>query len=658
MSMRDWTVARRITFGFSIILALVLGLGLFSLFGVGSILGNAREVSEGNRLDANLAQLEIDHLNWAKQLSGVFIDETAKEVNVQIDPHKCGFGKWFYGEERKALEARFPSLREPIAALEEPHTHLHESAARIQEDFKQPHIGLGARLRALYSDYTHWSNSALTQLLAHADERPFSLGVPLTIDKSPYASFSKDHVIKHAASTFPVLAKSMETISAHDRELTKLGNKIQKLVNDGKRDEAIALFAAHVPNEIDHIKSALDDVMAQESTLRDAYGLVRDIYTTETTTSLGKVQQGLRDLRDAAREHILTDEKMIAAANQTRMGVSGSLVLTFAIGIALAAFIAITVRRALSRISTEIDESSQQVAAASTQVSTGSQSLAEGASEQAASLEETSASLQEMDSTARQNAGQSSQAHSMVEDNQKMVTEASQSIDRLSHSMHEIAEAGSKMQKIIKSIDEIAFQTNLLALNAAVEAARAGEAGAGFAVVADEVRSLAVRAAEAAKSTSELISQSTERIGQGQTLANESGELCKKLAETSQAIGEIVSTINQASNQQAESIGEINRAVTEMDKVTQSNAANAEESAAASEQLNAQAQSLQDQVNELRRLTIGSDTDNRKISSNRPTPKPKAATAGFHIRKEHQPAQAASAEWERPASQQKDVSLS
>ncbi len=286
----------------------------------------------------------------------------------------------------------------------------------------------------------------------------------------------------------------------------------------------------------------------------------------------------------------------------------GSLML--ALSIVGVVFFARSVSKPITRVVEGLGDGAEQVASASSQVSSASQQLAEGASEQAAAIEETSSSLEELSSMVKQNAENAVQANRLMEDAKKIVEHASKSMGNLTSSMHEISVASEDTQKIIKTIDEIAFQTNLLALNAAVEAARAGEAGAGFAVVADEVRNLAMRAADAAKNTAGLIEATVKKVKEGSESVATTNQEFSEIALSVNKSGELVGEIAAASTEQAQGIQQINQAVSEMEKVVQQNSATAEESAAASEEMNAQAEQMKAYVVGLTAIVGGNGARN------------------------------------------------
>ncbi|MDQ5984735.1 MAG: hypothetical protein CSYNP_00431 [Syntrophus sp. SKADARSKE-3] len=206
--------------------------------------------------------------------------------------------------------------------------------------------------------------------------------------------------------------------------------------------------------------------------------------------------------------------------------------------------------------------------------------LSDAASEQAAALEETSVSLDEMASMTMRNASNTSEANNLMNTVNQAIQKANASMTDLTASMKQIASSSEQTQKIVKSIDEIAFQTNLLALNAAVEAARAGEAGSGFAVVADEVRNLAMRATEAARNTSQLIDNIAGKIKDGDSLVMITNGAFQQVTTSSAKVVDLMAEIAAASQEQSQGIDQINRAMAEINQVTQQNAASAEEMAA------------------------------------------------------------------------------
>ncbi len=267
-----------------------------------------------------------------------------------------------------------------------------------------------------------------------------------------------------------------------------------------------------------------------------------------------------------------------------------------------------------------------QVAQAGAQISTTSQSLAQGASEQASAIEEVSSSLQEMESMTKQNSDNAQQARRLSEGALHGATTGAESMTRLSDAIEKIKLSSDQTAKIVKTIDEIAFQTNLLALNAAVEAARAGDAGKGFAVVAEEVRNLAMRSAESARNTADLIEQAVKNAESGVAANHEVSQALGEINVQARKVSEVMGEIAAASEQQTVGIAQLTTAVGEMSGVTQQTAGNAEESSSVSEELSSQAQEVRALVASFQLSAVRSTPSYSKSTSwTAPAPHARAA---------------------------------
>ncbi|MCY0389699.1 methyl-accepting chemotaxis protein [Robbsia sp. Bb-Pol-6] len=253
-------------------------------------------------------------------------------------------------------------------------------------------------------------------------------------------------------------------------------------------------------------------------------------------------------------------------------------------------------QRSLSQVVSNVRRNAEGVAVASAQIASGNQNLAARTEEQAASLGETAASMEELTATVRLNADNARQASTFTDTASDTAARGGAVMNNVVETMRGISDSSSKVADIIAVIDGIAFQTNILALNAAVEAARAGEQGRGFAVVATEVRLLAQRSASAAKEIKGLIAQSTDRVDAGTAQVRDAGQIIAEIVGSVQRVTDIVGEISSASQEQSKGIEQINVAVTQMDEVTQQNAALVEEASAAAQSLASQANSLRDAV--------------------------------------------------------------
>jgi methyl-accepting chemotaxis protein len=246
----------------------------------------------------------------------------------------------------------------------------------------------------------------------------------------------------------------------------------------------------------------------------------------------------------------------------------------------------------LTQVVTNVRNGSEGVATASSEIAQGNQDLSARTEQQASALEKTASSMEELSSTVRQNADSARQANQLAVNASTVAVRGGEVVAQVVDTMKGINNSSRKISDIISVIDGIAFQTNILALNAAVEAARAGEQGRGFAVVASEVRSLAGRSAEAAKEIKTLINASVARVEQGTALVDQAGNTMTEVVSSIKRVTDLMGEISAASNEQSLGVSQVGEAVTQMDQVTQQNAALVEEMAAAASGLQSQAQDL------------------------------------------------------------------
>ncbi len=423
----------------------------------------------------------------------------------------------------------------------------------------------------------------------------------------------------------------LEPYTSGEKRFDKLTADLKKRVDDNP--EQVALIG-EIQNTISEWKQAVTEpLIALRREGGDAGSMSRvteRIVEGEGKTYFDRFRGQIQTFID--REEDLMSERQKEAqstADNTKQilvfGTAAILLMAWVI----AYFLSRVIVNPFMQVISGLNASGEQVAASSSQMASSSQQLSEGASEQAASLEETSSSLEEIATMTQQNAENAAQADRLTKDAYRTITEANDAMGRLTATMEETVKASEETQKIVKTIDEIAFQTNLLALNAAVEAARAGEAGAGFAVVADEVRNLALQAAEAAKSTADLIEGTVKKVKDGSEMVNKTNAAFSEVGRSASQVADLVSGIATASKDQAGGIEQVNKAVADMDKIVQQNAANAEENAGASEEMNGQSLQLKAIVERMAAMVGNWENGHVKVKPNgRPASPNRAAPKG------------------------------
>ena len=359
-------------------------------------------------------------------------------------------------------------------------------------------------------------------------------------------------------------------------------------------------------------KKAIQDPAAGESGMADFGKKFQDLERSMSTAS-GLIESRAETIKASAE----ASKKLFL--NFLFVGIGVSILLLNVVGW----IVAKSIPRSFMLLIDRLAIGAAQIESASGHIASSSESLASSTTEQAASLEETSASLEEIASMTKNNAENSREAKDLTGAMREVADTGASDMDKMAHAMAAIKESSNNIAKIIKTIDEIAFQTNILALNAAVEAARAGEAGMGFAVVAEEVRNLALRSASAARETAEKIEDSIQKSSAGvQINAKVSLSLADIVSKARQA-DELVAQISIASNEQSQGIDQINSSVSQMDAMTQNNAAGAEESANVSADLRTQSTQLTQLVQELQTLVGGKSSGAKRSSKIKSPLKPK-----------------------------------
>jgi methyl-accepting chemotaxis protein len=347
--------------------------------------------------------------------------------------------------------------------------------------------------------------------------------------------------------------------------------KYQKMVLDLLEHQRASIDTT--AREIDGVANTSRNLMLVLAALALAFGVV-----CAWVLMMGIVRP-LRTAVDIARK--VADGDLTAQIDASAKDETGQLLLALK-----------DMNTSLLKIVSEVRTGTDSIATSSTEIAAGNQDLSSRTEEQAGSLEETASSMEELTSTVKQNADNARQANQLAASAAQVAVKGGEVVAQVVGTMESINASSNKIVDIISVIDGIAFQTNILALNAAVEAARAGEQGRGFAVVASEVRNLAQRSASAAKEIKTLIGASVEQVNAGSMLVAQAGSTMTDIVDSVQRVSDIITEITAASSEQSVGIDEINRAIGQMDAVTQQNAALVEESAAAAESMQHQAHNL------------------------------------------------------------------
>ncbi len=610
--MKSLTLSQKIGLGFGALLLLTGGLGSIAVVSMKSVQGTTRtlaveyapEVEVAATLKSEVAAANLAVRSYGltgdmayltttrKELAAVHAEVTAAEKLSQEHPNLVRLRAALpriastlkdYEDAVNATEQRNTDIAKNRTKLDETAASFVTSIDRLIESQKgklQAEIKAGSEAPAL---------TERTRKLILAEEiRGFGNAARIGVFKAQ--ALRDTALFSDSLNNFP-------PIETRFTELIGL-LKVQADIDDLNRVKTGA-FAYR-----DAVQAVMDDSIALveigKKRLEAANQLLALAEETHAT--------GLKRTLEAADT---SNQRLSIASMTVLVGIAASL----AIGFAIAFVIIRSTTKILVGVAGSLHETSSQVTAAASQVATASHMLAEGATIQASSLQETSASLEEMSSMTKRNAESARQAKDLSGLTRASADTGAQHMQAMQEAMAAIKASSDGVGKIIKTIDEIAFQTNILALNAAVEAARAGEAGMGFAVVAEEVRTLAQRSAQSAKETAAKIEDAIRKSESGVAISGQVAESLADIVGKARQMDELVGEIATASAEQSLGITQLNSAVSQMDKVTQSNASGAEEGAAAAEELNALADSMLRAVIDLRSLVTRTEREEPAVES-------------------------------------------
>ncbi len=540
------------------ILALLLAILLWCIFGLTTTSNNGIEVSDGNKIRSALISLENKHLKWAHKVRNFLDDPAITELKVKLDHKTCALGKWYYGEGRQHAEEVLPEIKAQLQALEEPHRLMHASGAKIKAVFSPSNpvnseAEAEAEAEAIYKQQTTVN---LKKIGAILDEIVEISKQHIMTDSEMIAAANSTRT---GATILGVIALLIGAVLAFfiSRSMTAPMKKTVTMIED--------LENGHLDTRL-HMER--QDEIGQLAKTMDRFA---DSLNNEVVDSLQKLANG-----DLTFEIHPRDNRDQLRGSLKKLGED------------------------LNQIMLQIQSASEQIDAGSSQVSESAVSLSDGAAQSAASVEEISSSMNEIGGQTNTSSEHAQQANQLSTNASTAANDGSERMAEMISAMGEINAAGQDIGKIIKVIDEIAFQTNLLALNAAVEAARAGQHGKGFAVVAEEVRNLAARSAKAASETAELIEGSIEKAGNGTRIAERTADALEEIVGSIAKVSDLIGEIAVSSNEQAQGIAQVNTGMQQIDQVIQQNTASAEESAATSEELSSQAAELKHQLSRFR----------------------------------------------------------
>ncbi|MCL2662513.1 MAG: methyl-accepting chemotaxis protein [Oscillospiraceae bacterium] len=559
--MKNMKIRAKLFTGFIFVTILGILLGVVGIVSISMIRTRTEDIASLQEVSSGASSVLNAHYIWRHNLTEAVL--TGGDFTGSLDPNGCALGRWLASDEARSITD--PEILDLLRQTDAPHRFIHTEAALVVASIEEGNLAEATRLLVeAILPRTQEVISLLTDVETRFDDIIDGLNLEI-LDLESVFIYIIIGVIAVAAVISMFLAFYISNqISKPLAPLTAFMTKAGTVGDLTLRPEDVAVIAKFA--------EAKDEI---GQTIGSCATFVKHV--TDISEQLARIASG----------DLTTEVKCLSNDD--------------ALGVGLR-----TMVDSMNDMFSEINESSAQVSSGSKQIADGAQSLAQGSTQQAATVEALSKSIVEIAEKTKDNAEMANRTATLANTIMQNAQKGSGQMDEMTAAVREINQASQSISKVIKVIDDIAFQTNILALNAAVEAARAGQHGKGFAVVAEEVRNLAAKSAEAAKDTGGLIANSMEKAELGARIADDTAASLTEIVSGINESNQLITEIAGASEVQSEGIAAINISIDQVAQVVQQNSATAEESAAASEEMSGQADTLQHLISRFKLKSSGS----------------------------------------------------